>query len=72
MLPLLSPAVISAFLIAFTISFDEIILADFVGGQVTTFPRYVWGQMRLPRQLPQVIAVAVVVLVASTVVVTLG
>jgi spermidine/putrescine transport system permease protein len=72
MLPLLLPAVISAFLIAFTISFDEIVLADFVGGRVTTFPRYVWGQMRLPRQLPQVIAVAVVVLVTSTIVILIS
>ncbi len=71
-LPLLTPAIISAFLISFTISFDEIVLADFVGGQVTTFPRYVWGQLRLPRQLPQVIAVAVVVLVISTIVIALS
>jgi spermidine/putrescine transport system permease protein len=67
--PLLAPAVLSAFLISFVISFDEIVLASFVGGQTTTFPLYLWSQLRLPTQLPQVIAVAVVVLVISAVVV---
>jgi spermidine/putrescine transport system permease protein len=67
--PLLAPAVLSAFLISFVISFDEIVLASFVGGQTTTFPLYLWSQLRLPTQLPQVIAVAVVVLVISTIVV---
>jgi len=68
--PLLAPAVLSAYLISFTISFDEIVLASFVGGQTTTFPLYLWSQLRLPRELPQVIAVAVVVLAVSAVVVT--
>jgi spermidine/putrescine transport system permease protein len=67
--PLLAPAVLSAFLISFVISFDEIVLASFVGGQTTTFPLYLWSQLRLPTQLPQVIAVAVVVLLISAVVV---
>jgi len=67
--PLLAPAVLSAFLISFVISFDEIILASFVAGQTTTFPLYLWSQLRLPTQLPQVIAVAVVVLVISAIVV---
>jgi spermidine/putrescine transport system permease protein len=67
--PLLAPAVLSAFLISFVISFDEIVLASFVGGQTTTFPLYLWSQLRLPTQLPQVIAVAVVVLILSAIVV---
>jgi spermidine/putrescine transport system permease protein len=67
--PLLAPAVVSAFLLSFVISFDEIVLASFVGGQTTTFPLYLWSQLRLPTQLPPVIAVAVVVLVLSAVVV---
>ena len=70
--PLLAPAVLSAFLISFVISFDEIVLASFVGGQTTTFPLYLWSQLRLPTQLPQVIAVAVVVLVLSAMVVVVA
>lgn len=68
--PLLAPAVLSAFLISYVISFDEIVLASFVAGTTTTFPLYVYSQLRLPRTLPQIPAVAVVVLVVSTIVVT--
>jgi spermidine/putrescine transport system permease protein len=67
--PLLAPAVVSALLLSFVISFDEVVLASFVGGQTTTFPLYLWSQLRLPSQLPQLPAVAVVVLAISGVVV---
>jgi len=68
-LPLLAPAVLSAFLISFTISFDEVVVVSFIAGDTTTFPLYLYSQLRLPRSLPQVIAVAVVVLVASVTVI---
>ena len=51
------------------ISFDEIVVASFVAGDEVTFPVYLYSQLRLPRQLPQVIAVAVVILVISAIVV---
>jgi spermidine/putrescine transport system permease protein len=68
-LPLILPAVVSAFLIAFTTSFDEYAVASFVVGPRVTFPIYLYSALRFPSQLPQVIAVAVVVLVLSLVVV---
>lgn len=68
--PLMAPALFSAFLLSFVISFDEIVVASFVAGKDETFPIYLYSQLRLPRQLPQVIAVAVVILVVSAVVVT--
>jgi spermidine/putrescine transport system permease protein len=68
-LPLILPAVVSAFLIAFTTSFDEYAVASFVVGTRETFPIYLYSALRFPSQLPQVIAVAVVVLTASLVVV---
>ena len=68
-LPLILPAVVSAFLIAFTTSFDEYAVASFVVGTRATFPIYLYSALRFPSQLPQVIAVAVVVLVLSLVVV---
>jgi len=68
-LPLILPAVVSAFLIAFTTSFDEYAVASFVVGPRVTFPIYLYSALRFPNQLPQVIAVAVLVLVASLVVV---
>jgi spermidine/putrescine transport system permease protein len=64
-LPLILPAVLSAFLIAFTTSFDEYAVASFVIGTRPTFPIYLYSALRFPNQLPQVIAVAVVVLAVS-------
>ena len=68
-LPLILPAILSAFLIAFTTSFDEYAVASFVVGTRATFPIYLYSALRFPTQLPQVIAVAVVVLMVSLVVV---
>jgi len=68
-LPLILPAVVSAFLIAFTTSFDEYAVASFVVGTRVTFPIYLYSALRFPNQLPQVIAVAVVVIGVSLIVV---
>jgi spermidine/putrescine transport system permease protein len=68
-LPLILPAVVSAFLIAFTTSFDEYAVASFVVGSRVTFPIYLYAALRFPSQLPQVIAVAVVVLLVSLLVI---
>jgi spermidine/putrescine transport system permease protein len=68
-LPLMVPALISAALISYTISFDEVVVASFIAGDTTTFPLYLYSQLRLPENLPQVIAVAVVVMAVSVVVV---
>jgi spermidine/putrescine transport system permease protein len=68
-LPLLLPAVVSAYLIAFTTSFDEFAVASFVKGTLQTFPIYLYAQLRNPYQLPQVISVAVVVIAVSLIVV---
>jgi spermidine/putrescine transport system permease protein len=71
-LPLILPAVVSAFLIAFTTSFDEYAVASFVVGTRVTFPIYLYSALRFPNQLPQVIAVAVVVITVSLAVVVLA
>jgi len=68
-LPLLLPAVVSAYLIAFTTSFDEYAVASFVVGTTVTFPIYLYSAVRFPTNLPQVIAVAVVVISISLLVV---
>ncbi|MGN6797692.1 MAG: ABC transporter permease [Gaiellaceae bacterium] len=67
--PLILPAVVSALLIAFTTSFDEYAVASFLVGTRSTFPIYLYSALRFPSQLPQVIAVAVVVLLVSLTVV---
>jgi spermidine/putrescine transport system permease protein len=68
-LPLILPAVVSAFLVAFTTSFDEYAVASFVAGSTQTFPIYLYSAVRFPYNLPQVIAVAVVVITISLLVV---
>lgn len=66
-LPLILPAVVSTFLVAFVLSFDEVVLASFVNGTTTTFPLYLLSQVRFPELLPQVIAVAVIIMAASAI-----
>ena len=68
-LPLILPAVVSAFLIALTTSFDEYAVASFVVGTRITFPIYLYAALRFPSRLPEVIAVAVVVMTLSLLVV---
>lgn len=64
-LPLLMPALVSAFLIAFTLSFDEYAIASFLAGTEQTWPVYLFAQLRVPSQLPQLVAVSSVILVVS-------
>ena len=49
--PLILPAVVSAFLIAFTTSFDEYAVASFVVARRSTFPIYLYSALRFPNQL---------------------
>jgi spermidine/putrescine transport system permease protein len=67
--PLVFPAVAAAFLMAFTLSFDEFAVASFLVGTQVTFPVYLFSQLRFPQLLPQVIAVAVIVMTVSLVLV---
>jgi spermidine/putrescine transport system permease protein len=68
-LPLLTPAIVSAFLIAFTLSFDEFAIASFLAGPEATWPVYLFAQLRVPSQLPQLIAVSTIILIASMLIV---
>jgi spermidine/putrescine transport system permease protein len=63
--PLLFPALVSAFLIALTLSFDEYAIASFLAGNDVTWPVFLFGQLRVPSQLPQLVAVSSVILVVS-------
>jgi spermidine/putrescine transport system permease protein len=64
-LPLLMPALVSAFLIAFTLSFDEFAIASFLAGAEQTWPVYLFAQLRVPSLLPQLISVSSIVFMAS-------
>ncbi len=63
--PLTAPAMVAAWLVAFTVSFDEFIIASFTVGRDPTLPVYLFGQLRFANRFPQVVALAMVVMVVS-------
>ncbi len=64
-LPLAAPAMVSAALTAFTVSFDEFALALFLAGTEPTFPVYLFSQLRFASRLPVMIALAVLLMLAT-------
>ncbi len=65
-LPLLTPALFSSFLIAFTISFDEFAIASFLAPPGSpTYPVLLYASSRTPALLPEVIAIGSVVIALS-------
>jgi spermidine/putrescine transport system permease protein len=64
-LPLIAPAMVSAALTSFTVSFDEFALALFLAGRDPTFPVYLFGQLRFATTLPVMIAMAVLLMAGS-------
>jgi putative spermidine/putrescine transport system permease protein len=61
-LPTISTALISGGLLAFALSFDEIIVTTFTAGAQNTLPIWIFGQIRLGQELPQVNVVVFIVL----------
>jgi putative spermidine/putrescine transport system permease protein len=61
-LPTISTALISGALLAFALSFDEVIVTTFTAGAQNTLPIWIFGQIRLGQQLPQVNVVVFVIL----------
>jgi putrescine transport system permease protein len=68
-LPLLTPALISAWLLAFTLSLDDLVIASFVSGPgATTLPMWIYSSVRLG-VTPEVNALATLMLLFVTLVV---
>jgi putative spermidine/putrescine transport system permease protein len=61
-LPTLSTALIAGALLAFALSFDEVIVTTFTAGAQNTLPLWIFGAIRLGQRLPEVNAVVVFVL----------
>ena len=59
--PAISTAVLAGGLLAFALSFDEIIVTNFLAGSTITLPKFIYNSIRLPRNRPVVNVVAVVV-----------
>jgi spermidine/putrescine transport system permease protein len=65
-LPLIAPAIMASFLIAFTISFDEVAIANFlVPPGSNTFPTYLYNNARTPYLRPQTVAIAGLIIAVS-------
>ena len=65
--PLLSTALIAGALLAFALSFDEVIVTLFTAGAQNTLPIWILGKIRLGQQLPEVNAVVFVVIVLTVI-----
>ena len=63
--PVLSTALISGALLAFALSFDEVIVTTFTAGAQTTLPIFILDNLRQGQQLPIVNVVAFVVIVLT-------
>jgi putative spermidine/putrescine transport system permease protein len=61
-IPTLSTAIISGALLAFALSFDEVIVTTFTAGAQNTLPLWIFGAIRTGKELPEVNAVVVFVL----------
>ena len=64
-MPMLSTAIIAGALLAFALSFDEVIVTTFTAGAQNTLPLWIFGAIRLGQQLPEVNAVVVGVLILT-------
>lgn len=68
-LPLVLPGVVSSFLLCFTISFDEFIMAFFLTGNEQTLPIFIYSQLRFANRLPGVVAMGAAIIMASIIIV---
>ncbi len=66
-LPMVATALVSGALLAFALSFDEVIVTVFTAGAQSTLPLWIFGAIRLGQQLPEVNAV-VAIIIALTII----
>ncbi len=64
-LPGVATALVSGGLLAFALSFDEVIVTVFTAGAQNTLPIWIFGAIRLGQQLPEVNAVVTVVILLT-------
>jgi len=63
-LPLISTSVVAGAMLAFALSFDEVIVTTFTAGAQNTLPLWIFGAIRLGQRLPEVnVVVSFVILV---------
>jgi putative spermidine/putrescine transport system permease protein len=70
--PLLSTALVAGALLAFALSFDEVIVTTFTSGAQNTLPLWIFGAIRLGQRLPEVNVVVFFVVLLTVVPVTIA
>jgi putative spermidine/putrescine transport system permease protein len=71
-LPAISTALVSGALLAFALSFDEVIVTTFTAGADNTLPIWIFGNIRLGQELPEVNVVVFLILLLTIVPVTIA
>ena len=71
-LPTMATALVAGGLLAFALSFDEVIVTYFTAGAQQTLPLWIFNELRLPNQAPQVNVVALGVILVTFVPVLLA
>ncbi len=71
-IPICSPALLAAFLLCFTMSFDEFSISSFLVGTDATLPVYLYSQLRFPTRLPMVVALAAILMTITMAVMLLS
>ena len=66
-LPVISTALVAGALLAFALSFDEVVVTTFTAGAQNTLPIWIFGNLRLGQQLPQVNVVVFFVIVMTVI-----
>jgi putative spermidine/putrescine transport system permease protein len=66
-LPVIATALLAGGMLAFALSFDEIIVTTFTAGTQQTLPLWIFSNLKLPNQRPLVNVVAVLVILASAI-----
>jgi putative spermidine/putrescine transport system permease protein len=65
-MPELATALLAGAMLAFALSFDEIIVTTFTAGQQATLPIWIYNQLPRPRQRPVTNVVAIFVILATS------
>jgi putative spermidine/putrescine transport system permease protein len=70
--PTISTALISGALLAFALSFDEVIVTTFTAGAQNTLPIWIFGEIRRGQELPQVNVIVFIILAVTIIPVALA
>jgi putative spermidine/putrescine transport system permease protein len=71
-LPVIATSLVAGALLAFALSFDEIVVTIFTAGAQNTLPIWIFGNIRLGQQLPQVNVVVLFVIAVTLIPVALA